>query len=222
MNRGCGVGALREGHAELVLVQDLGLRVRWIDLSRIRLNLILRARIGKLLLQYVVDLLPLRMSIVLIVILILILIMMWCLLVPLAYGERGRALLVLGEDDPLVLVQFRQLPCQLLLQGEGFDVEFKNFMLIAINCFRKLDEILHLLDVALEIVCALRPEMRTRSLKGRGLVEDPSESRLNECFVTQSLVADSLSEELVEVKVVLHQELHARHVKLHDLLVHHH
>lgn len=218
MNRSRGVGALREGHAELVLVQDLGLRVHWIDLSRIRLSLVLRARIGKLLFQYVVYLLPLGLSIVLVLILI---VMSW-LLVPLAHGERGRALLVLGEDDPLVLVQFRQLSRQLLLQGEGFDVEFKNFMLIAINCFRKLDEILHLLDVALEIVCALGSEMRTRSLKGRDLVEDPGESLFNECFITQSLVADSLSEELVEVKAALHQELHARHVKLHNLLIHYH
>ena len=60
----------------------------------------------------------------------------------------------------------------------------------------------------------IRPIKRWKLEKSLG---DPG---LNDLFVTKSLIADSLCEQLVEVKLVLHQEVDAAGVELHYLLIH--
>ena len=62
--------------------------------------------------------------------------------------------------------------------------------------------------------------MCARPVKSWKLEKSLGDPRLDDLFVTKSLIADSLSEQLVEIKLVLHQEVDATGVELHHLLVH--
>jgi hypothetical protein len=62
--------------------------------------------------------------------------------------------------------------------------------------------------------------MCVRPIKSWKLVKSLGDPRPDDLFVTKSLIADSLSEQLVEIKLVLHQEVDAAGVELHYLFVH--
>ena len=51
-------------------------------------------------------------------------------------------------------------------------------------------------------------------------LEELCDSILDEIFVTEASVADSVAEKFIKIKLILHEELDAACVKLHNLLVH--
>lgn len=62
--------------------------------------------------------------------------------------------------------------------------------------------------------------MGIRSVKRRQFLALFRDSCFDQCFVTESLVADSLCEKFVEIELILHEEVDAAGIELHNSLVH--
>ena len=128
---------------------------------------------------------------------------------PAADEKQRRVFFVLSEDDALFPVKIKKLPSQLFLEGERFDLKLERLRIcvnISVLGLRKLDEMLHLLDVALETFTAFPPKMVKEALIWRDFTKLGRDLFENCLFGADRLVSEAALKEQIEVEVVLTEE----------------
>lgn len=125
------------------------------------------------------------------------------ILLPLFDGEYVWAFFVLCKNDPLSTIQIIEFSCQLLFESEWLNIQLQNFGLVRFF-FGKLNEVLNFFHVCIYGLNALCPEMRVGSSKLRKLKKLSGNSFRNHVFVNYPLERNSMLEQFIEVKVVLH------------------
>ena len=148
---------------------------------------------------------------------------------PAAHGEDRARLAELREDKIAVPVEALQLLAQPAPQRERLDLDFENENVI--TCLHQLREIGHSPDVLLQqsLRCRTNALIRTTLIVARAFSRRDGDNGImvlqtllnffaDKLRVAQTLIVHTVIKELVEVKVVFHEEANITCLELHRLV----